>query len=155
MEDINFREMEDERMVAEAYQHLIDTYLASHHRKHTEIIDKAFNFAKEAHKGVRRLSGEPYIMHPIAVAQIACEDIGLGSTGICSALLHDVVEDTDYTVEDIANIFGPKIAQIVDGLTKISGGIFGDKASVQAESFKKLLLTMSEDIRVILIKISD
>ncbi len=155
MEDINLREMEDERMVAEAYQHLIDTYLASHHRKHTEIIDKAFNFAKEAHKGVRRLSGEPYIMHPIAVAQIACEDIGLGSTGICSALLHDVVEDTDYTVEDIANIFGPKIAQIVDGLTKISGGIFGDKASVQAESFKKLLLTMSEDIRVILIKISD
>ena len=142
-------------MVADAYQHLIDTYLASHHRKHTEIIDKAFNFAKEAHKGVRRLSGEPYIMHPIAVAQIACEDIGLGSTGICSALLHDVVEDTDYTVEDIANIFGPKIAQIVDGLTKISGGIFGDKASVQAESFKKLLLTMSEDIRVILIKISD
>ena len=155
MEDINLREMEDEKMVAEAYQHLIDTYLASHHRKHTEIIDKAFNFAKEAHKGVRRLSGEPYIMHPIAVAQIACEDIGLGSTGICSALLHDVVEDTDYTVEDIANIFGPKIAQIVDGLTKISGGIFGDKASVQAESFKKLLLTMSEDIRVILIKISD
>ena len=155
MEDVNLREMEDEKMVAEAYQHLIDTYLASHHRKHTEIIDKAFNFAKEAHKGVRRLSGEPYIMHPIAVAQIACEDIGLGSTGICSALLHDVVEDTDYTVEDIANIFGEKIAQIVDGLTKISGGIFGDKASVQAESFKKLLLTMSEDIRVILIKISD
>ena len=155
MEDVNLREMEDEKMVVEAYQHLIDTYLASHHRKHTEIIDKAFNFAKEAHKGVRRLSGEPYIMHPIAVAQIACEDIGLGSTGICSALLHDVVEDTDYTVEDIANIFGPKIAQIVDGLTKISGGIFGDKASVQAESFKKLLLTMSEDIRVILIKISD
>ena len=155
MEEKSLKEMEDERMVAEAYQHLIDTYLSSHHRKHTEIIDKAFNFAREAHKGVRRLSGEPYIMHPIAVAQIACEDIGLGSTGICSALLHDVVEDTDYTVEDIANIFGPKIAQIVDGLTKISGGIFGDKASVQAESFKKLLLTMSEDIRVILIKISD
>ena len=156
MEDtVNPRELEDERIVSEAYQHLIDTYLASHHRKHTEIIDKAFNFAKEAHKGVRRLSGEPYIMHPIAVAQIACEDIGLGSTGICSALLHDVVEDTDYTVEDISNIFGEKIAQIVDGVTKISGGIFGDKASVQAESFKKLLLTMSEDIRVILIKISD
>ena len=155
MEEKSPKEMEDEKMVVEAYQHLIDTYLSSHHRKHTEIIDKAFNFAREAHKGVRRLSGEPYIMHPIAVAQIACEDIGLGSTGICSALLHDVVEDTDYTVEDIANIFGPKIAQIVDGLTKISGGIFGDKASVQAESFKKLLLTMSEDIRVILIKISD
>lgn len=155
VEEQNIREMDDERMISEAYQHLIDTYLASHHRKHTDIIDKAFNFAKEAHKGVRRLSGEPYIMHPIAVAQIACEDIGLGSTGICSALLHDVVEDTDYTVEDIANIFGEKIAQIVDGVTKISGGIFGDKASTQAESFKKLLLTMSEDARVILVKISD
>jgi len=149
------REIKDEKMVSEAYQHLIDTYLASHHRKHVEIIEKAFNFAKQAHKGVRRLSGEPYIMHPIAVAQIACEEIGLGSTSICSALLHDVVEDTEYTVEDISNIFGPKIAEIVDGLTKISGGIFGDKASAQAESFKKLLLTMSNDIRVILIKISD
>ena len=155
MEEKLNHETEDERMVNEAYQRLIDAYLASRHRKHTEIIDKAFNFAREAHKGVRRLSGEPYIMHPIAVAQIACEEIGLGSTSICAALLHDVVEDTDYTVEDIANIFGPKIAQIVDGLTKISGGIFGDKASAQAESFKKLLLTMSDDIRVILIKISD
>ena len=94
-------------------------------------------------------------MHPIAVAQIVCSDIGLGSTSICSALLHDVVEDTDYTVEDIENMFGAKIAQIVDGLTKISGGIFGDQASAQAENFKKLLLTMSEDIRVILIKIAD
>ena len=94
-------------------------------------------------------------MHPIAVAQIACSEIGLGSTSICSALLHDVVEDTDYTVEDLSNIFGPKIAQIVDGLTKISGGIFGEQASAQAENFKKLLLTMSDDIRVILIKIAD
>ncbi|MBQ7182015.1 MAG: bifunctional (p)ppGpp synthetase/guanosine-3',5'-bis(diphosphate) 3'-pyrophosphohydrolase [Bacteroidaceae bacterium] len=149
------REIEDEKMVSEAYQHLVETYLNSHHRKHVEIIDKAYNFAKQAHKGVRRLSGEPYIMHPIAVAQIACESIGLGSTSICAALLHDVVEDTDYTVEDISNLFGSKIAEIVDGLTKISGGIFGDKASAQAESFKKLLLTMSNDIRVILIKISD
>ncbi len=94
-------------------------------------------------------------MHPIAVAKIVCNEIGLGSTSICSALLHDVVEDTDYTVEDIENIFVPKIAQIVDGLTKISGGIFGDRASAQAENFKKLLLTMSDDIRVILIKIAD
>ena len=94
-------------------------------------------------------------MHPIAVASIVCNEIGLGSTSICAALLHDVVEDTDYTVEDIENIFGPKIAQIVDGLTKISGGIFGDRASAQAENFKKLLLTMSSDIRVILIKIAD
>ena len=155
MEEQSIREMEDEKLVAEAYQRLVDSYLSSRHRKHVDIIDKAFNFAKEAHKGVRRLSGEPYIMHPIAVAQIACSEIGLGSTSICAALLHDVVEDTDYTVEDISNIFGPKIAQIVDGVTKISGGIFGDKASAQAESFKKLLLTMSDDIRVILIKISD
>ena len=155
MEELTNTESQDEKMVSEAYQHLVQTYLNSRHRKHVEIIDKAFNFAKEAHKGVRRLSGEPYIMHPIAVAQIACEEIGLGSTSICAALLHDVVEDTDYTVEDISNIFGPKIAEIVDGLTKISGGIFGDKASAQAESFKKLLLTMSDDIRVILVKISD
>lgn len=145
----------EEKTIQAAFQHLLDTYLASRHRKKVDIITKAFNFARQAHKGVRRLSGEPYIMHPIAVAQIACEEMGLGSTSICSALLHDVVEDTDYTVEDIENIFGPKIAQIVDGLTKISGGIFGDRASAQAENFKKLLLTMSDDIRVILIKICD
>ena len=149
------REAEYEKMVDNAFQHLLDTYLASRHRKKVDIITKAFNFARQAHKGVRRLSGEPYIMHPIAVAQIACEEMGLGATSICSALLHDVVEDTDYTVEDIENIFGPKIAQIVDGLTKISGGIFGEQASAQAENFKKLLLTMSDDIRVILIKICD
>ena len=145
----------EEKTIQDAFQHLLDTYLASRHRKKVDIITKAFNFARQAHKGVRRLSGEPYIMHPIAVAQIACEEMGLGSTSICSALLHDVVEDTDYTVEDIENIFGPKIAQIVNGLTKISGGIFGDRASAQAENFKKLLLTMSDDIRVILIKICD
>ena len=147
--------MSEERIIDEAFQHLIDTYTTSPHRKKVDIITKAFNFARQAHKGVKRLSGEPYIMHPIAVAQIAVEEMGLGSTSICAALLHDVVEDTDYTVEDIENIFGPKIAQIVDGLTKISGGIFGDKASAQAENFKKLLLTMSDDIRVILIKICD
>ena len=145
----------EEKMVNDEFQSLLDAYLASKHRKKVEIITKAFNFAKHAHKGVRRLSGEPYIMHPIAVAKIVCCEIGLGSTSICSALLHDVVEDTDYTVEDIENMFGPKIAQIVDGLTKISGGIFGEHASAQAENFKKLLLTMSDDIRVILIKIAD
>ena len=149
------REQAEELLVNKAFKHLLETYMASPHRKKEEIITKAFNFAREAHKGVRRLSGEPYIMHPIAVAQIACEEMGLGSTSICAALLHDVVEDTDYTVEDIENIFGSKIAQIVDGLTKISGGIFGDRASAQAENFKKLLLTMSDDIRVILIKICD
>lgn len=149
------REVADEKMINDAFQHLQETYLNSRHRKKIDIITKAFNFAKQAHKGVRRLSGEPYIMHPIAVAQIACEEVGLGSTSICAALLHDVVEDTDYTTEDIENIFGKKIADIVDGLTKISGGIFGDQASAQAENFKKLLLTMSDDIRVILIKICD
>ena len=145
----------ESKMVDDAFRHLIDSYLATRHRKKVEIITKAFNFARHAHKGVRRLSGEPYIMHPIAVAQIVCSEIGLGSTSICSALLHDVVEDTDYTVEDIENMFGPKIAQIVDGLTKISGGLFGDKASAQAENIKKLLLTMNEDIRVILVKMAD
>ena len=154
-DDPKLLEERDDQMINEAYEHLIGDYLRSRHRKKVDLINKAFNFARQAHKGVRRLSGEPYIMHPIAVAQIVCSEIGLGSTSICSALLHDVVEDTDYTVEDIENMFGPKIAQIVDGLTKISGGIFGEQASAQAENFKKLLLTMSEDIRVILIKIAD
>ena len=154
-DDLRTQEQADDQLINDAFQHLLDDYMSSRHRKKIDLITKAFNFARQAHKGVRRLSGEPYIMHPIAVAQIACSEIGLGSTSICSALLHDVVEDTDYTVEDISNIFGPKIAQIVDGLTKISGGIFGEQASAQAENFKKLLLTMSDDIRVILIKIAD
>ena len=149
------KEKVEEEMIEQAFQQLLNDYLATKHRKRIEIITKAFNFANQAHKGIKRRSGEPYIMHPLAVAQIVCTEIGLGSTSICAALLHDVVEDTDYTVEDIENIFGPKIAQIVDGLTKISGGIFGDRASAQAENFKKLLLTMSDDIRVILIKIAD
>ncbi len=147
--------MQEDPIVEAAFQRLLDSYLASPHRKKVDIITKAYHFACQAHRGVKRLSGEPYIMHPLAVALIASEEMGLGSTSICSALLHDVVEDTDYTVEDIANLFGPKIAQIVDGLTKISGGIFGDHASAQAENFKKLLLTMSDDIRVILLKICD
>ncbi len=155
VEELKVQEEADEQLINDAFQKLLDDYLSSRHRKKVDLITKAFNFARQAHKGVRRLSGEPYIMHPIAVAQIACSEIGLGSTSICSALLHDVVEDTDYTVEDIENIFGSKIAQIVDGLTKISGGIFGEQASAQAENFKKLLLTMSDDIRVILIKICD
>lgn len=149
------QEQKDEEMINAAFQRLLDTYLASNHRRKVDIITKAFHFAKEAHKGVRRRSGEPYILHPIAVAQIACGEIGLGSTSICAALLHDVEEDTDYTNEDLSNLFGPKIANIVEGVTKISGGIFGEHVSQQAETFKKLLLMMSDDIRVILIKISD
>ncbi|MDH6306425.1 guanosine-3',5'-bis(diphosphate) 3'-pyrophosphohydrolase [Parabacteroides sp. PF5-5] len=145
----------DDQMIQEEFDALLDDYLNSNHRRKIEKITKAFNFAKQAHADARRRSGEPYIMHPLAVARIVCGEMGLGSTSICSALLHDVVEDTDYTVEDIKNMFGEKIAQIVDGLTKISGGIFGEQASAQAENFRKLLLTMSSDIRVILIKIAD
>ena len=147
-------EMEDQ-MINQAYQNLLNIYLSSNHRKKVEIIEKAYKFAREAHKGIRRRSGEPYIMHPIAVATIVIQEIGLGSTSISAALLHDVVEDTDYTVEDIEAQFGKKIARIVAGLTKISGGIFGDQASLQAENFRKLLLTMGEDVRVVLIKMAD
>lgn len=145
----------EQQVIQQEFEALLDDYRHTAHRQKIDIITKAFNFAKQAHAGVRRRSGEPYIMHPLAVARIVVGEIGLGSTSICAALLHDVVEDTDYTVEDIEKLFTPKIAQIVDGLTKISGGVFGEKASEQAENFRKLLLTMSEDIRVILIKIAD
>lgn len=142
-------------MIEDAYQDVLRAYLSSNHRKKVEIIERAFRFAKAAHKGVRRRSGEPYILHPIAVAKIVISELGLGSTSICAAFLHDVVEDTEFTKEDIAANFGDKIASIVEGLTKISGGIFGDKASLQAENFRKLLLSMSTDIRVVLIKMAD
>ncbi len=142
-------------LIEAAYQHLLMGYLNSNHRKKIEIIEKAYHFARNAHEGIRRRSGEPYIMHPIAVATIVSREMGLGSTSICAALLHDVVEDTEYTIEDIEVQFGPKIARIVEGLTKISGGIFGSNASAQAENFRKLLLTMSDDIRVVLIKMAD
>ena len=123
------------------------------------MVQKAFDFANEAHKGVRRRSGEPYILHPIAVAQIVVSNIGLGYKSICAALLHDVVEDTDYTVDDIRNIFGDKIASLVDGLTKIKTVLDNeDKAkqnSIQAENFKRILLTLNDDVRVVLIKLAD
>ncbi len=147
---------QDDVLIESEFNALIDDYLKTNHRRKIEIITKAFLLAKEAHKGARRRSGEPYIMHPIAVARIVCKEIGLGSTSICAALLHDVVEDTEYTVEDIKGLFGEKIAKIVDGLTKISSGMFGGQdVSAQAENFRKLLLTMSDDIRVILVKIAD
>ena len=146
---------QDDILIESEFNALIDDYLKTNHRRKVEIITKAFLLAKEAHKGARRRSGEPYILHPIAVARIVCGEIGLGSTSICAALLHDVVEDTEYTVEDIKGLFGIKIAQIVDGLTKISSGMFGENVSAQAENFRKLLLTMSDDIRVILVKIAD
>lgn len=146
---------EEDQMIEAAFQDVLQAYLNSNHRKKAEKIQRAFRFAKSAHKGVRRRSGEPYILHPIAVAKIVISELGLGSTSICAALLHDVVEDTDYTREDIEANFGAHIAGIVEGLTKISGGIFGARASLQAENFRKLLLSMSTDIRVILIKMAD
>ena len=118
------------------------------------LINRAFFLAKEAHQGVRRRSGEPYLLHPIAVAKIVIEEIGLGVKSVVAALLHDVVEDTDYSIEDISRIFGPKIASMVDGLTKMSG-VFNADTSAQAEYFRKVLLTLSDDVRVILIKIAD
>jgi GTP diphosphokinase / guanosine-3',5'-bis(diphosphate) 3'-diphosphatase len=118
------------------------------------LIRKAFDIALEAHKDMRRKSGEPYIYHPIAVAHICAEEIGLGTTSIVCALLHDVVEDTDLTLDDIRGLFGEKEAKIIDGLTKISG-MFDQSSSLQAENFRKMLLTLSEDVRVILIKLAD
>ena len=138
----------------ELYQELIQCVQKYHPSDDISMIEKAYKVASEAHKNQFRKSGEPYIIHPLCVA-IILADLEMDKETIAAGLLHDVVEDTDYTVEDIENLFGPKIAQIVDGLTKISGGIFGDRASAQAENFKKLLLTMSDDIRVILIKIAD
>ena len=124
-----------------------------------QLTLKAFEFANEAHKGVRRRSGEPYILHPIAVAKIVVDEIGLGCKSICAALLHDVVEDTDYTVEDIRRLFGDKIATIVDGLTKIKTALDSDSASrtttLQAENFKRILITLNDDVRIILIKLAD
>ena len=118
------------------------------------FIKRAFFLAKEAHEGVRRRSGEPYLLHPIAVAKIVIDEMGLGVKSVVAALLHDVVEDTEYTVEDMERIFGPKIASMVDGLTKMSG-VFNADTSEQAEYFRKVLLTLSDDVRVILIKIAD
>ena len=118
------------------------------------LIKRAFFLAKEAHQGIRRRSGEPYLLHPIAVAKIVIEEIGLGVKSVVASLLHDVVEDTEYTVEDMERIFGPKIASMVDGLTKMSG-VFNADTSKQAEYFRKVLLTLSDDVRVILIKIAD
>ncbi|MBP3298104.1 MAG: bifunctional (p)ppGpp synthetase/guanosine-3',5'-bis(diphosphate) 3'-pyrophosphohydrolase [Muribaculaceae bacterium] len=146
---------EENDRIERAYQEILQAYLSSQHRKKVELIERAYRFACQAHKGVRRRNGVPYIMHPLAVAKIVICELGLGSTSICAALLHDVMDDTDYTPEDISAAFGPKIASIVEGLAKISGGIFGDNARLQAENFRKLLLSMSTDVRVVLIKMAD
>ncbi len=146
---------EDELLIKEKWDDLL--YSCTNICKNEEdwnFIKRAFFLAKEAHQGVRRRSGEPYLLHPIAVAKIVVNEIGLGVKSVVAALLHDVVEDTEYTVEDMERIFGPKIASMVDGLTKMSG-VFNADTSEQAEYFRKVLLTLSDDVRVILIKIAD
>ena len=144
-------------MIAEKWQELQDAcnkHKVCRREGDWDFINRAFFLAKEAHKGVRRRSGEPYIIHPIEVALIAVREIGLGKKSVVAALLHDVVEDTEYTVEDIERIFSPKIASMVDGLTKMAG-VFNADSTEQAEYFRKVLLTLSDDVRVIIIKIAD
>jgi len=144
----------EEIQVRREFTDLIDNCPRCSKRSDKALIRKAFDIANEAHKGALRRSGEPYIMHPIAVAKIVSQEMGLGVKAIVAALLHDVVEDTDFTLEDIENHFGAKIASIIDGLTKISG-VFDKNSSLQAENFRKMLLTLSDDVRVILIKLAD
>lgn len=136
------------------YKNLISSTYRTLDEEHNKLIRKAFDIALDAHKDQRRKTGEPYIYHPIEVAQIVANEIGLGATSIACALLHDVIEDSDYTYEDLKKIFGEKIADIVKGLTKISV-MNNQNISVQSENYRKLLLTLSEDFRVILIKIAD
>ncbi len=146
---------EDENLIKEKWDDLLlSCTKICKNDEDWNFIKRAFFLAKEAHEGVRRRSGEPYLLHPIAVAKIVIEEIGLGVKSVVAALLHDVVEDTEYSVEDMGRIFGPKIASMVDGLTKMSG-VFNADTSEQAEYFRKVLLTLSDDVRVILIKIAD
>ncbi|MBJ6144982.1 bifunctional (p)ppGpp synthetase/guanosine-3',5'-bis(diphosphate) 3'-pyrophosphohydrolase [Hymenobacter sp. BT559] len=148
-------DLEAERQeILRQYRRLLRTAKPYLQGNDAKLIKKAFNQSLEAHKDMRRKSGEPYILHPLAVAQIAVEEIGLGTTSIVAALLHDVVEDTPTEISDVERDFGPKVARIVDGLTKISG-VFEQGTSEQAENFRKMLLTLSEDVRVILIKLAD
>jgi guanosine-3',5'-bis(diphosphate) 3'-pyrophosphohydrolase len=148
-------DLEAERQeILRQYRRLLRTAKPYLNGNDAKLIKKAFNQSLEAHKDMRRKSGEPYILHPLAVAQIAVEEIGLGTTSIVAALLHDVVEDTPTEISDVERDFGPKVARIVDGLTKISG-VFEQGTSEQAENFRKMLLTLSEDVRVILIKLAD
>lgn len=144
----------EKKEILKRYRALLRACKPSMERGDKATIRKAFDMALESHKDMRRKSGEPYIYHPIAVAQIAAEEIGLGTTSIVCALLHDVVEDTDVSLEEVENVFGKKVTRIIDGLTKISG-IFDPDSSIQAENFRKMLLTLADDVRVILIKLAD
>ncbi|MBN1197749.1 MAG: bifunctional (p)ppGpp synthetase/guanosine-3',5'-bis(diphosphate) 3'-pyrophosphohydrolase [Bacteroidales bacterium] len=150
----NFDPEAENKEILRRYRYLMKIWLPKK-EEDRKMVRKAFNMALEAHKDMRRLSGEPYIYHPLEVAIICAREIGLGMTSIVCALLHDVVEDTEFTLEDIRGLFGEKVASIIDGLTKIKG-IFDQKtASIQAENFRKILLTLSDDVRVILIKLAD
>lgn len=151
---LHIEEEKEKKEILNRYKNLIKACRRRLEKGDKELIRKAFETAVEAHKHMRRKSGEPYIYHPIAVAQICAEEIGLGATGIVCALLHDTVEDTELTLDDIRKMFGDKVCKIIDGLTKISE-VIDQNSSIQAENFRKVLLTMSEDIRVILIKIAD
>mgnify|MGYP000309348014 FL=1 len=152
MKPINHEKEKNE--ILNKYRSLLRSCADKTDKSDKKIIRNAFDLAVNAHKDMRRKSGEPYIYHPIAVAHIAAKEIGLGTTSIICALLHDVVEDTDYTLDDIEKIFGKKVSQIIDGLTKIQD-VFDKNVSLQAENFKKMLLTLSDDVRVILIKLAD
>ena len=152
MQPIDFEQ--EKKEILNRYKSLLRTCADKTDKVDKKNIRKAFDIAVEAHKEMRRQSGEPYIYHPIAVAHIAAKEIGLGATSIICALLHDVVEDTDYSLKDIEKIFGKKVAQIIDGLTKIQD-VFDKNVSMQAENFRKMLLTLSDDVRVILIKLAD
>ncbi|MEA3318320.1 MAG: RelA/SpoT family protein [Bacteroidota bacterium] len=145
---------EEEKYIQSLYSDLLASCPRKLNDEDKSLVDKAFNLAKDAHKGIKRKSGEPYILHPISVAIIAAQEIGLGPTSIACALIHDVVEDSDYTHDDIKHIFGDKIAVIIQGLTKISD-VFDKESSLQIENFKKILLALSDDVRVILIKLAD
>ncbi len=144
----------DFNLVEGAFQDLLNSIEYKTEDADNQLITRAFQLAKDAHKGVHRKSGEPYITHPISVAQIVATEIGLGPTSIATALMHDVVEDSDYTLEDIENMFNPNIARLIDGLTKISG-VVSMESSMQLENYRKMLLTISDDVRVILIKLAD
>ncbi|MBN2611051.1 MAG: bifunctional (p)ppGpp synthetase/guanosine-3',5'-bis(diphosphate) 3'-pyrophosphohydrolase [Bacteroidales bacterium] len=144
----------EEIEIRREFNDLLENCTRCNRRGDKTLIRKAFKVAYEAHKGMKRKSGEPFILHPISVAKIVTQEMGLGVTAICCALLHDVVEDSEYTIEDLENLFSPKIASIVDGLTKIKG-VFDSNSSFQAENFRKMLLTLSDDVRVILIKLAD
>ncbi|MCH8555675.1 MAG: bifunctional (p)ppGpp synthetase/guanosine-3',5'-bis(diphosphate) 3'-pyrophosphohydrolase [Schleiferiaceae bacterium] len=151
---IPFDEEKEKKEIVNRYRALLRFTEGKADNSDKKMIRTAFNLALDAHAGVRRKSGEPYILHPIEVAIIVAKEIGLGATSIAAALIHDVVEDSDYTLEDIDRLFGEKVAKIIDGLTKISG-VFDQNVSAQAENFRKMLLTISDDIRVILIKLAD